>query len=69
MIVNITLTNVLPWVLFALTLCGYIWTASAINNKLDYLLQRDREERIFLLNRMNQNYLVKPTPSVKDTLP
>jgi hypothetical protein len=69
MTINITFANVLPWILFALTLAGYIWTASSINSKLDYLLQRDSEERIFLLSKMNENYLIKPSPTTTDTIP
>jgi len=65
---DITPTKALPWILFVLTLAGYIWTASSINSKLDYLLARDQEERVFLLNKMNHNYLSKPEPSIKDTI-
>ena len=67
--INITPANTLPWLLFLLTLAGYIWSASAINTKLDYLLQRDSEERVFLLSKMNEQYLVKPSPAIKDSLP
>ena len=70
--VDITPMKVLPWILFALTLLGYIWTASSINSKLDYLLERDAEERIFLLGQMNSRYLKvspSPVPTVLDTLP
>jgi len=60
--IDITPSKTLPWILFILTLAGYIWSASSINSKLDYLLARDAEERKFLLNKMNESYLqVKPT--------
>jgi len=70
--IDITPMKVLPWILFVLTLMGYIWTASSINSKLDYLLERDAEERIFLLGQMNPHYLKtipSPVPTVLDTLP
>jgi hypothetical protein len=66
MTIDITPTKALPWILFMLTLLGYIWTASSINAKLEYLMNRDREERVYMLSKMNENYL-KVTPSVKDT--
>ena len=67
---DITAAKVLPWILFALTLLGYVWTASSINTKLDYLMERDKEERKILLESINPDMikLRKPAPSIQDTL-
>lgn len=63
---DITPGKALPWILFALTLLGYVWTASSISHKLDYLMTKDREERVFLMKIANGGF-PKVSPSVAPT--
>ena len=64
--VDITFTKVLPWILLVLSILGNVWTLGVMNSNLTYLMDRDKEERNYLLNRMNTEYL-QVMPAIRDS--